>query len=135
MMAVEDAWSRLVSRLSHVVSWVSRPTMSSLPVPPPLTDHELDVEESKLASESKAAAVVHDGSGHASSDEDSSIDLKREIYDTSVIDPVLAKKMALTNNAIDEIGMTPWQWKLFYLNGFGYAVDSVRFHKARKVLR
>ncbi|KAF2123001.1 major facilitator superfamily domain-containing protein [Lophiotrema nucula] len=33
--------------------------------------------------------------------------------------------MALINTAIDEIGMTPWQWKLFFFNGFGYAVDSL----------
>jgi len=34
-------------------------------------------------------------------------------------DPVLNAKMHLINNAIDEIGMTPYQWKLFVLNGFG----------------
>ncbi|EGR49360.1 uncharacterized protein TRIREDRAFT_3532 [Trichoderma reesei QM6a] len=33
--------------------------------------------------------------------------------------------MALVNSAIDEIGMTEFQWKLFFLNGFGYAVDSL----------
>lgn len=27
--------------------------------------------------------------------------------------------------AIDEIGFTPHHWKLFCLNGFGYAVDSL----------
>lgn len=53
------------------------------------------------------------------------IDLRKELYDSTKIDPVLAKKMALVNDAIDEIGMTPFQWKLFFLNGFGYAVDSV----------
>ncbi|KAL2826113.1 major facilitator superfamily domain-containing protein [Aspergillus cavernicola] len=41
------------------------------------------------------------------------------------VDEVLARKMALVNGAIDEIGMTPFQWKLFFLNGFGYAVDSL----------
>lgn len=40
-------------------------------------------------------------------------------------DPVLNRKMHLVNNAIDEIGMTGYQWKLFVLNGFGYAVDSL----------
>lgn len=49
----------------------------------------------------------------------------KAIWDGSVIDPVLARKMALVNAAIDEIGMTRWHWKLFFLNGFGYAVDSV----------
>lgn len=91
--------------------------MSSIPVPPAFPDHELAAEESK------AARVVQDDNN---SSEQESIDLHKEIYDTSAIDPVLAKKMALANNAIEEIGMTPWQWKLFCLNGFGYAVDSVR---------
>ncbi|KAF2764579.1 MFS general substrate transporter [Teratosphaeria nubilosa] len=40
------------------------------------------------------------------------------------LDPVLNTKMRLVNDAIDEIGMTWYQWKLFCLNGFGYAVDS-----------
>jgi hypothetical protein len=47
------------------------------------------------------------------------------VFDVKQIDPVLARKMALVNAAIDEIGMTKFQWKLFWLNGFGYAVDSV----------
>ena len=54
------------------------------------------------------------------------MDLRQEIIDTHAVDPVLANKMALVNAAIDEIGMTPFHWKLFFLNGFGYAVDSVR---------
>ncbi|KAK5000888.1 Filamentous Growth Regulator [Elasticomyces elasticus] len=40
-------------------------------------------------------------------------------------DPVLNAKMHLVNNAIDEIGFTGYQAKLFVLNGFGYAVDSL----------
>ncbi|KAI9801584.1 MAG: hypothetical protein M1825_003263 [Sarcosagium campestre] len=48
-----------------------------------------------------------------------------EVYDIGVIDPVLAKKVAAVNDAIDEIGLTPYHWKLFCLNGFGYAVDSM----------
>ena len=55
----------------------------------------------------------------------SSIDLQKEVFDVTQIDPVLARKMALVNDAIEAIGMTPFQWKLFFLNGFGYAVDSV----------
>jgi hypothetical protein len=57
------------------------------------------------------------------------VDPRKELYDSTVIDPVLARKMTLVNDAIDEIGMTPFQWKLFFLNGFGYAVDSVRKDK------
>lgn len=56
---------------------------------------------------------------------DTSIDLQNEVFDATKIDPKLAQKMALINEAIEEIGMTPFQWKLFFLNGFGYAVDSV----------
>ncbi|KAI9372864.1 major facilitator superfamily domain-containing protein [Aspergillus egyptiacus] len=41
------------------------------------------------------------------------------------LDAVLTAKMALVNDAIDEIGFTPHQSKLFCLNGFGYAVDSL----------
>ncbi|UJR10787.1 hypothetical protein I4U23_014974 [Adineta vaga] len=40
-------------------------------------------------------------------------------------DTTLARKMHLVNNAIDEIGFTSYQMKLFFLNGFGYAVDSL----------
>jgi len=40
--------------------------------------------------------------------------------------------MALVNAAIDEIGTIPFQWKLFFFNGFGYAVDSVsHIHEVR----
>lgn len=49
-----------------------------------------------------------------------------DVFDSSVFDPVLARKLSLINTAIDKIGMTPFQWKLFFLNGFGYTVDSVR---------
>ncbi|KAF9891651.1 hypothetical protein FE257_003663 [Aspergillus nanangensis] len=41
------------------------------------------------------------------------------------VDEVLAAKMVLVNDTIDEIGFTKHQWKLFCLNGFGYAVDSL----------
>lgn len=38
---------------------------------------------------------------------------------------ILARKMQCVNNALDEIGFTNYQLKLFFLNGFGYAVDSL----------
>ncbi|KAF2679394.1 membrane transporter [Lentithecium fluviatile CBS 122367] len=50
---------------------------------------------------------------------------KGDILQLESIDPVLNAKMHLVNNAIDEIGFTRYQWKLFVLNGFGYAVDSL----------
>ena len=59
-----------------------------------------------------------------SSDDAYSTSIK-EVFDVQRFDPVLAQKMALVNEAIDEIGMTGFQWKMFFLNGFGYAVDSV----------
>lgn len=91
------------------------------PPPPPLKSNaDLKIVDSKRAS----LIVDHKANNGVSSDEDS-IDLNKEIYDSTAIDPVLAKKMALANSALDEIGMTPFQWKLFFLNGFGYAVDSV----------
>jgi hypothetical protein len=61
-----------------------------------------------------------------STSDDSSLDEIKEVFNLEAIDPVLSRKMALVNKAIDEIGMTSFQWKMFFLNGFGYAVDSVR---------
>jgi len=60
---------------------------------------------------------------------------RKEIYGNTITDPVLAQKMELVNDAIDEIGMTPFHWKLFFLNGFGYAVESVRAIAPRHILR
>lgn len=73
--------------------------------------------------EPKPVAVWDSSEHDANSSEN--FDLQREVWDSTAVDPVLAKKMALVNNGVDEIGMTPWHWKLFCLNGFGYAVDSV----------
>ncbi|EED14000.1 sugar transporter, putative [Talaromyces stipitatus ATCC 10500] len=70
-------------------------------------------------------AGINDFRSSHLADIDSSIDLNNELIDTSKVDDVLTRKMALVNAAIDEIGMTPFQWKLFFLNGFGYAVDSL----------
>lgn len=50
---------------------------------------------------------------------------KGDLLSLESLDPVLNAKMHLINNAIDEIGMTGYQWRLFCLNGFGYAVDSL----------
>ncbi|XMA17060.1 hypothetical protein WAI453_009851 [Rhynchosporium graminicola] len=48
----------------------------------------------------------------------------QDILGSQGVDPALDAKMHIVNNAIDEIGWTPYQWKLFGLNGYGYAVDS-----------
>jgi sugar phosphate permease len=80
----------------------------------------------KASYESTAPAKTEPVIKQNTSDDDSgNVSLGNEVFDQSAIDPALAKKMALVNNAIDEIGMTPFQWKLFFLNGFGYAVDSL----------
>ncbi|MCJ1354230.1 MAG: hypothetical protein MMC33_004217 [Icmadophila ericetorum] len=50
---------------------------------------------------------------------------KGEVFSLQSIDPALNSKMHLVNNAIDEIGWTGYHYKLFVLNGFGYAVDSL----------
>ena len=78
-----------------------------------------------LALDEKNVGENKEGSINSGEDAGSGIDLRKELYNNVAIDPVLAKKMALVNTAFDEIGMTPFQWKLFFLNGFGYAVDSV----------
>lgn len=55
----------------------------------------------------------------------SSDDMKNEMY--AVDDEVLARKVALVNFALNEIGFTKYHYKLFCLNGMGYAVDSLLF--------
>ncbi|KAM7206382.1 Major facilitator superfamily domain containing protein [Naviculisporaceae sp. PSN 640] len=49
----------------------------------------------------------------------------RDVLSDQSLDPVLTKKIALVNDAIDQIGWTPYHTKLFFLNGFGYCVDSL----------
>lgn len=50
---------------------------------------------------------------------------KGDLLSLEHVDPALNAKMHLVNDTIDEIGFTGYQWKLFFLNGFGYAVDSL----------
>jgi MFS family permease len=50
---------------------------------------------------------------------------KGDLLSLEHVDPALNAKMHLVNDTIDEIGFTRYQWKLFFLNGFGYAVDSL----------
>ncbi|KAI1084915.1 MFS general substrate transporter [Whalleya microplaca] len=66
------------------------------------------------------------GEGKCSSITSTSIsDDGRDILALQGLDPVMDAKMHLVNDAIDEIGWTNYHWKLFILNGFGYAVDSL----------
>lgn len=57
-------------------------------------------------------------------EDSASLDSRQELL-AAETDAVLARKMHLVNNAIDELGWTSLQTKLFILNGFGYAVDSL----------
>jgi len=45
-----------------------------------------------------------------------------DLLDLESVDPVLNAKMKMVNDAIDEIGFTRYQAKLFVLNGFGYVI-------------
>lgn len=47
-----------------------------------------------------------------------------DLLDLESDDDALAKKLKLVNNALDQIGFTPYHLKLFFLNGMGYATDS-----------
>ncbi|KAF5987305.1 synaptic vesicle transporter SV2 [Fusarium coicis] len=50
---------------------------------------------------------------------------QQDLLDLQDLDPAFNQKMRLVNDTIDEIGWTPYHLKLFFLNGFGYAVDSM----------
>ncbi|GFG07885.1 uncharacterized MFS-type transporter PB1E7.08c [Aspergillus udagawae] len=77
--------------------------------------------EDTISAQQVSAAKPVDGH----KDEEESSGFYDDVFDTSAIDPALTRKMAIVNGTIDKIGMTPFQWKLFFLNGFGYAVDSL----------
>lgn len=47
------------------------------------------------------------------------------LYDSSQIDPVYHAKAKLLGEAMNEIGMGKYQWKLFVAAGFGWFSDSV----------
>lgn len=52
-------------------------------------------------------------------------DLKKDLTVLEEGDAVLARKMYLVNNAIDEIGFTWFHFKIFCIAGFGYAADTL----------
>lgn len=79
----------------------------------------MSLSKAPITSETKTGDVSENNNVPAMAD---STGLQKEL---ASVDQVLVQKMALVNGAIDEIGMTHFQWKLFFLNGFGYAVDSV----------
>jgi hypothetical protein len=54
---------------------------------------------------------------------------KTDLLGAENVDPVLSAKMHLVNDAIDEIGFTPYQAKLFCLNGFGCVRSFLSFSR------
>jgi len=89
----------------------------------PQSSSEKSVREPRIQYDEKTSIVTK--LQDANAPDDTSSGSVEDVFDVEAIDPVLSRKMALVNKAIDEIGMTSFQWKLFFLNGFGYAVDSV----------
>ncbi|KAF2820156.1 MFS general substrate transporter [Ophiobolus disseminans] len=67
---------------------------------------------------SKECEVSPDASGNVAYGDAESVSARH-------VDPALSFKMGLVNDAIDQIGFTPYHLKLFFLNGFGYAADSL----------
>lgn len=76
-----------------------------------------------------AALFQHDAEKKGFSESDRAVgpatSFDEDIWSLESVDVALDRKMRLVNDALDEIGMTPYHWKLFCLNGFGYAVDSL----------
>ena len=68
--------------------------------------------EKKQTKISPASSVAHDEDTLAND----------ELFQLN--DSVLNKKLKLINDAIDEIGFTPYHLKLFFLNGMGYWTDT-----------
>ncbi|KAI1266142.1 MFS general substrate transporter [Xylariaceae sp. FL1019] len=80
-----------------------------------------DRKDSSLDEQAKGSVLTKETAFH----EHVSVHGGEDILGMQDLDPVLNAKMHLVNNAIDEIGWTNYHWKLFVLNGFGYAVDSM----------
>lgn len=108
---VECAPISLKCREPHVLE----PNPYTVRDPPisPLTT-AMDVEAPKTADDIKHYTFVD----AENVSETASIG-KGDLLSHEHVDPVLNAKMHLVNNAIDEIGFTPYHWKLFVLNGFG----------------
>ena len=80
------------------------------------------------AQEKLADTATADENGFSSSHApgDSHIDeLVAPAIPKGTIDPVYEAKANLLNNAVQEIGMGAYQWKLFIVVGFGWASDNL----------
>lgn len=82
--------------------------------------------ENRLPSQEDEKKRASFGSGDNSIRDDNSMSVEGgDLYEMD--DGILSKKMHLVNSAMNEIGFTPYHWKLFCLNGMGYGVDSLLF--------
>ncbi|KAJ1561164.1 hypothetical protein HK405_004739 [Cladochytrium tenue] len=92
-----------------------------------------DVEAKAVTLDAEAAAFAV-----ATTDDDAAVDVKKDgppptpgvesdldLLAKGSHDEALVRKMALVNNALDEIGFTSYHLKLFFLNGWGYGADSM----------
>ncbi|VTT64501.1 unnamed protein product [Fusarium fujikuroi] len=73
----------------------------------------------------KKSQDVEEQNGPSYGTVDVKVGTQQDLLDLQDLDPAFNQKMRLVNDAIDEIGWTPYHLKLFFLNGFGYAVDSM----------
>lgn len=81
----------------------------AVPVSVPLSEKASSSDdETRIGVETPKTS--HDGNGFVQ---------EEDILALQDLDPALNSKMRLVNNAIDEIGWTPYHWQLFVLNGFG----------------
>jgi hypothetical protein len=87
---------------------MAEPNPATAPAHPALAEDEKKVD---LGRDDETASLTSFGKG--------------DLLSLEHTDPVINAKMHLVNNAIDEIGFTPYHAKLFCLNGFGYATDSL----------
>lgn len=95
--------------------------------PPSSNANYYDVEGSKKK-EAEARSSSQNNNNDDFANNSSSEDLSVEGGDLYEMDDgALSKKMHMVNEAMNEIGFTPYHWKLFFLNGMGYGVDSLLF--------
>lgn len=80
------------------------------------------MSSSQLKDDKMAPSDVHASQSPAHDPHDIVSSHGGDLLDLESTDPVLNAKMRLVNDAIDEIGFTGYQAKLFVLNGFGYVL-------------
>ncbi|KAK4163706.1 major facilitator superfamily domain-containing protein [Cladorrhinum sp. PSN259] len=90
--------------------------------------HEEDKDKRRVGSRSSSLGSVVGGGRDGGEEERGNRGrgvVEEDVLGRGGLDPALDGKMGLVNDAIDEIGWTEYHTKLFFLNGFGYAVDSL----------